>query len=419
MLHLYINKKTIIPTRENGEVADGPLGFILKNNFTTNTSTTYLTVIGFIEDLCELYEISNFEYRLQYEEGLTLIELNKINSGLDLSTKKLRECLEAKRSGVSYQFLKQQLEQNTKDRPSTSVIARRKLVAQQYFEQLMQLGTKCLRHYVVHETLTNARIQAFKDISDIIEIPKVFRKQKGSKASLEDLTNLENLMETDYATLVWKDKNIALRMKTMFDLQFHCGLRRGEVLSLQLRDYDSRNELLMIRDRRDQEDDPRRVAPAVKTYERDVYVPKALWKQLEEWRDIKEDVEDDLWKMKRGEQRNDYVFINCDPRQKTFGQALTVGSVDKAFTRLCEVHNLKIAGGSHNLRHLAAMRYVRKARGNPEFIADQLRMHFGWSPRSTMPHHYVTKEYTRMNSERMEQENADFDQKNQSNEGED
>ena len=65
------------------------------------------------------------------------------------------------------------------------------------------------------------------------------------------------------------------------------------------------------------------------------------------------------------------------------------------------------------------MRYVRKARENPELIADQLRMHFGWSPRSTMPHHYVTKEYTRMNSERMEQENAAFDQINQSNKGED
>lgn len=37
MLRLNINQKTIIPTRDNHEIADGPLLFILSHPFTMGT----------------------------------------------------------------------------------------------------------------------------------------------------------------------------------------------------------------------------------------------------------------------------------------------------------------------------------------------------------------------------------------------
>ena len=420
MLRLNINQKTIIPTRDNHEIADGPLLFILSHPFTMGTKKTYLRDIGHIEDLCEFFEIPNYEKRLRYEEGLTRDELFNINIGLQYRHNDLTKLLEAKRSGANVKLLFKQWGSGNQNSAQTT--RKRKLVAIQYFEFLMRSGDVCLRNYVCSKDFYDLRNNAFHDISEVIVPPKVYKNQSGAKASLEDFTELEKFMETYDPYKVFKSPDVALRNYVMFGLQFYCGLRIGEVLSLQLKDMNMRERFIRVEDRRDTENDPRNAyAPAVKTYQRPVYVNEVFWKQLEKWREVKLDVNDGLWDLNLKERQNDYLVISLDQRQESYGTPLGIISVHKAYEKLLGSAGLSKIGGSHKLRHLAAMRFVRQRAKDMDWekIKSDLRYQFGWSETSQMPGHYITHETSRMNYNHMQMENAAFDQIDQSNDGED
>lgn len=409
MLRLSIHNKTIIPIRENGEVALGPLEFILCNKFTISGAKTYLSAIGHIEALCEFFEIDDYENRLAYGEGLSRDELSYINLGLQYRTDDLKDLLHSKRAGASVDLLFNRWDAGRQ--PTIGVIARKKRVAKQYFEKLMANGDKCLRKYVCPPSMIEARRDAFQAISEIIELPKVDKKRDGVKAALEDLSVLESFMEEYEPSSLWKSEEIALRNSVMFDLQFWCGLRIGEVLSLQLSDMKTRAEFISVVDRRYSEEDPRGAyAPAIKTYERPVWVPKFVWEKLNKWREIKLDIEEELWDLGLRERQNDYLFVSLDRRQKSFGLPVSGSTASKAFDQIKETICIESEGGSHLLRHLAAMRFVRmrkKSDKNRDEITEDLRNSFGWSPRSLMPHYYTSHEISRQNNEMMKRLDAE------------
>lgn len=409
MLKITVRQKTIIPTRETGEVALGPLEFILSNKFTTNSAKTYLSAIGHIEDLCEFFEIEDYEARLSYGEGLHRDELIDINLGLQYRADDLKQLLEAKRAGASVDLLFSRWE--TGRQPKTGVVARKKRVARQYFSKLMENGDKCLRNHVIPSSMTETRRDAYQSIFEVIDPPKVDRKRDGVKAALEDLSNLESFMVKYEPNAIWKSEEVALRNSVMFDLQFWCGLRIGEVLSLQLTDMKSRAEFISVVDRRYSEDDPRGAyAPAVKTYERPVWVPKFLWEKLSRWREVKLDIDEELWDLGLRGRQNEYLFVSLDRRQKSFGMPVSGSTASKAFDQVMEAAHVEIEGGSHLLRHLAAMRFVRmrKKSKNRDDIIEDLKTSFGWSPKSTMPSYYTSHEVTRQNNEMMKKHDAEY-----------
>ena len=426
MLNLDIAGDTIIPRRESGEVADEPLGFInWRGGFVTNTAKSYLTVVGYIEDVCELYGIEDFESRLMHQTGLEISELSKINKALNFQTDGLRRCLEAKRSGANYKFLLEKLHTSDK-RPVTGVIARRGTVVRKYFQYLMQSGDRHLRHYVVHPNnlieqrkFYEARNEAYRDITDQIDVPKVSRKAIGSKASLYALTKLENFMETYDPLTIWKSSDVAVRNYVVFGLQFYCGLRIGEVLSLKIEDIknDRDTKYLRLVDRRDLNDDPRKARPALKTLERDVPIRERLAERLGEWLDYRAEIIDELFDNGHKDRaRGRYLFVSLDRRQNSFGQPLSSHTVYLAFKDILKASELKANGGSHELRHLAAMRFVREARKpRPNgdvipnaLITETLRQLFGWSPKSDMPSYYTSHEITQQMNEIFKQDDEAY-----------
>lgn len=410
MLRLTVRQKSITPTRESGEVALGPLEFILSNSFATNTAKAYLSAIGQIEDLCEFFEIEDYEDRLAYGAGLTRDELLNINLGLQYRANDLQKLIQAKRAGARVDLLFTRW--STGEQPTIGVIARKKIVALKYFQCLMINGDRCLHNYICPPSFTEVRREAYRAIDEIIEVPKVDQKNIGTKAALEDLAALENFMVNYDPNSIWRSREVALRNSVMFDLQFWCGLRIGEVLSLKFVDMKTKNEFISIVDRRDDEDDPREAyAPAIKTYQRSIYVPKFVWDKLARWREVKLDVDEELWDLGLQERQNDYLFVSLDRRQSSFGCPLSMSSTSKAFDQLKNGSRADSEGGSHLLRHLAAMRFVRmrvKAGRDRDSITQDLRTQFGWSPTSIMPFHYTSAEITRQNNEMMRKQDAEY-----------
>lgn len=411
MLRLRIHQKTIIPIREDGEVALGPLEFILSNAFSTSTVKTYIPIIGHIEDLCDLHEIADYENRLSYGEGLSEDELNKISLGLQYRAGDLKKLLKVKRAGASAKLAFKLWDAGST--VSIESIARNKIIAKQYFQCLMKIGDKCLHeHYVCPPSFIEARRKAYDQIGESIQAPKVVRKQQGSKAALEDFSALKGFMERYDPGSIWKSDEVALRNFVMFDLQFWCGLRIGEVLSLMLDDMKTRSQFISVVDRRDTQSDPREgYAPAIKTYQRPVWVPKFVWDKLTKWRELKVDVNEELWDLGLKERQNDYLFVSLDRRQDSFGSPLSTSSASKAFDQIKKSANLDIEGGSHLLRHLAAMRFVqmRIKRGHDRTsITQDLRVNFGWAPESDMPFYYTSSEVSRQNNELMKRQDAEY-----------
>ena len=413
LLKLKFYDSSIIPVRENGEVALGPLEFILCNSFSLGTEKTYLSAISLIESLCQFFEIEDYENRLSYDRGLSQKELYDINWGLQFSSKDLKKLLEAKNAGADVNQLFKKW--NASSQVSTGEVARRRSVARDYFHCLMKNGDKCLRNYACPPSFIDERHETYSRIANIFELPKVVRNQKGTKASLEDLSELEAFMENYDAKEIWKSEEVALRNEVIFDLQFHCGLRRGECLSLQFDDMKTKHEFISVKDRRDEEIDPRGIyAPGIKTYQRPVFVPKAVWKRLSEWREVRIDIDDELWDLGLKDRQGKYLFVALDRRQDSFGTPLSLASVNKAFDAVKSAADLETPGGSHLLRHLSAMRFVRErvdAGHDREGITQELRQQFGWAPTSEMPFHYTNREITRRNSKMMETENDQYIQR--------
>ena len=184
---------------------------------------------------------------------------------------------------------------------------RNRVVTRKYFETLMENGTKCLRHYVCPPEFLLARNQAYAEVKKKIELPKVDNKLKGTKAEMEDLGQCERFMLSYNSETVWKTPEVALRNSVFFDLQFWCGMRRGELLSLKLEDMKTHDNSITIIDRRNDGDDIRRDKPAIKTYQRRVWVPTFVWKRLMQWRAVKIETRDDLFDLNLKNHDNVYL----------------------------------------------------------------------------------------------------------------
>ncbi|NRB16620.1 MAG: hypothetical protein HRU33_03300 [Rhodobacteraceae bacterium] len=176
MLRLTVRQKSITPTRESGEVAFGPLEFILSDSFATNTAKAYLSAIGQIEDLCELFEIEDYEDRLAYGAGLTRDEQLNINLGQQYRANDLQKLIQAKRAGARADLLFNRW--STGEQPTIGVIARKKIVALKYFQCLMTNGDKCLLNY---EMMKKQDAEYLRRVQDL---------------NLE--ADLENFMTKDY-----------------------------------------------------------------------------------------------------------------------------------------------------------------------------------------------------------------------------
>lgn len=347
-------------------------------------------------------DIERPEQRLSYETGLTDPELRAIDILIRHTQDDLNRLAELKIKGVDFTALETALSQFEPASDATRILRTTYVI--DYLEWLMKTGDGVLTRYVVSDRDIELRRHAFKAIRECITKPDVPGRVKRTVFTGYALARLEEHMENFDPASIWKDRLTALRNSTMFALQFYGGLRRSEVLALKWEDISPGRGAkyppeIRVADRRNDPQDPRKYKPEAKTGPGVVTVPNNVFRQLDEaWREAWDEIYDlaeDIGVEKNMD--HTFVFVTTTIRRPdVLGSPLSLAGFDAACKALCAICGFNDGEAtSHALRHLCAMRYVRRRRemgDTADAIEKGLREFFRWSLNSDMPSYYTAHE---------------------------
>lgn len=184
------------------------------------------------------------------------------------------------------------------------------------------------------------------------QVPKVSKRAKlGAREGLskENQERLLAIVHPDSPENPWKHGFVRSRNWLVVVLLLATGMRRGELLGLQIGDFDQTRSQLRILRRADAAEDPRLIQANTKTNDRIVEVRPAIMRAI--WRYIKND------RNKIKAARKFPQLIVADD-----GQPLSAKSIDKIFLQLREVcSGLPITLTSHVMRHTWNERFSEQA----------------------------------------------------------
>ncbi|GAA6201726.1 hypothetical protein NBRC116599_29520 [Aquicoccus sp. SU-CL01552] len=342
------------------------------------------------------------EQRLSYQTGLTEPELSAVNLLIRHTHDDLNRLADMKAQGVDFTNLEAALSKFEPASNATRINRATYVIA--YLEWLMKTGNRVLTRHVVSDRDNEMRRQARLAIRELITKPTEPGRVKRTLFTGYALAKLEEHMETYDPASIWKDRLTALRNSTMFELQYYGSLRRSEVLALKWEDITPGRGTnyppeILVADRRDDPQDPRKYKPEAKTGSGVVTVPDAVFRQLDEaWREAWDEI-NDLAEEIGVEANMDHTFVfvtTTTRRPDVLGSPLSLAGFDAASRTLCAGCGFTNGEAtSHALRHLCAMRYVRRRRtlgDSEEQIEKGMREFFRWSLTSDMPSYYTAHE---------------------------
>lgn len=379
------------------------LGYLaLADKEPLNTRLARYQAVAHVRLACIVAGIERPEYRLSYETGLSEPELRAINILTELPVEKLRCLTRKKAAGVSLADLEAICSTSTPLSNASQIV--RKTYVIDYLQRLMEEGDGVLSRYIVPEGDIALRRIAYKAIEECITIPERVGRYNRCHFDGYQLACLEDYLEKFDPWKVWPNPTTALRNAVMFDLQFYGGLRRSEVLALKWEDIVPRRGAdyppqIKVAARRNDPDDPRARPPVAKTGPGTVTVPDYVFKRLDtEWREAWDEIEERAYDFGcEDNMDHNFVFVTTAvSRRDVFGAPLSLSGYDSATKALCASCGMPAEGlSSHALRHLCAMRYVRRRRdrgdSNDE-IRKGMREFFRWSITSNMPDYYTANE---------------------------
>jgi len=143
----------------------------------------------------------------------------------------------------------------------------------------------------------------------------------------------------------FRHPDVQLRNAIIFGLLRHTGMRRGELLSLRLDQFDLGHQAqVWVRRNQDDKYDSRRYQPATKTKERPLPLPEALAKQIERY----------MMKVRSGiapAKRHPYLLVS-HRKGYTWGKPLSASALSsQIFTRMRMVDSAFIGIHPHAFRH--------------------------------------------------------------------
>lgn len=200
--------------------------------------------------------------------------------------------------------------------------------------------------------------------------------------SLEEQERLLSVVHPDSPENPWKRGVVRLRNWLIVVLLLATGMRRGELLGLQIEDLHSSQPKLRIIRRADAPEDARTIQPNAKTNDREIEltppIMRALWSYInKERRSIK------------ASRAIPQVFVSDE------GSALSQSSIDKLFARLREAcPGMPVTLTSHVMRHTWNERFSEQAEamGLAESVEERARnSQQGWSDNSKMGTTYTRR----------------------------
>jgi integrase len=194
---------------------------------------------------------------------------------------------------------------------------------------------------------TDHALKAFR-----AQVPQVSKRAKlGAREGLskEDQDRLLEVLHPDSPDNPWERGFVRQRNWLIVVLLLATGMRRGELLGLQIRDLDQRLPKLRILRRADAKEDSRRIQPNTKTSDREVELRPAIMRAV--WNYIN-------YQRKKIKNARKYAqLIVADD-----GQPLSLKSIDKLFAQLREAcPDLPVKLTSHVMRHTWNERFSEQA----------------------------------------------------------
>lgn len=226
-----------------------------------------------------------------------------------------------------------------------------------------------------------------------VQVPKVSKRAKlGSREGLskEDQDRLLKVVQPDSPDNPWNRGFVRQRNWLIVMLLLATGMRRGELLGLQIRDFDQRLPKLRILRRADASEDPRRIQPNTKTNDREIELRPAVMRAV--WNYI------NYHRKKIKPARKYPQLIVADD-----GMPLSLKSIDKLFAQLREAcPSLPVKLTSHVMRHTWNERFSEQAElmGLTDAVEEKARNEQqGWADNSKSAATYTRRYASRKGRE--------------------
>jgi len=208
--------------------------------------------------------------------------------------------------------------------------------------------------------------------------------------SIEEQNRLLEVVDLNSPINPWARGYTRIRNRLIVVIYLATGMRRGELLGLQIGDLSSTEPKLKIIRRADEGDDPRTIQPGTKTYDREIElaprIMKALWSYIQNER----------YSIKAA-RKVPQVFVSDE------GDPLSHSSMDKIFFQIRKAcPDLPKALTSHVLRHTWNERFSEEAdaMGLSENAEERARnSQQGWSDNSKMASTYTRRHTTKKGRE--------------------
>jgi integrase len=243
-----------------------------------------------------------------------------------------------------------------------------------------------LRSQLMQET--SKALKAFR--AEVPRIPKRARLGDREGLSKEDQDWLLKAIHPDSTENPWKRGFVRQRNWLIVVLLLATGMRRGELLGLQIRDLDQRFPRLRILRRADASEDPRDIQPCTKTGDREIELRPAIMRVV--WNYINHQR-----RKIRAARKYPQLFVADD------GQPLSLKSIDKIFRQIREAYpGLPDTLTSHVLRHTWNDRFSDQAEimGLTDAVEEKARNEQqGWADNSKSSATYTRRHASRRGRE--------------------
>ncbi|XYJ10459.1 tyrosine-type recombinase/integrase [Telluria sp. B2] len=225
------------------------------------------------------------------------------------------------------------------------------------------------------------------------EVPRISKRAKlGAREGLsrEDQERLLKVIHPDSPENPWKRRFVRQRNWLIVVLLLATGMRRGELLGLQIRDLDQRLPKLRILRRADASEDPRDIQPGTKTYDREIELRPAIMRTV--W-----DYINQQRKKIKAARKYPQLIVADD------GRPLSLKSIDKIFVQLRDAcPGLPDTLTSHVLRHTWNDRFSDQAEmmGLTDAVEEKARNEQqGWTDSSKSAATYTRRYVSRKGRE--------------------
>lgn len=223
----------------------------------------------------------------------------------------------------------------------------------------------------------------------LAHVPRVSKRAKlGARQGLskEDQDRVLAAVHPGSPTSPWRQPYVRVRNWLIVVLLLATGMRRGELLGLQIGDLQVRQPKVRIIRRADSASDPRTKQPNAKTYDREIELPPATMARL--WKYINVD----RHAIKRA-RRIPQVFVSDE------GDALSESSIDKLFRELRQAcPDLPGRLTSHVMRHTWNERFSEEAEAMG--LSDKEEEKARSNQQGWVEHSKTAATYTRRHTER-------------------